>query len=464
MGMGKTVKQRVLAVLLALPLLLPLSGCSYTGFDAPTLMAPPKANSDQQSIHKLLQGTRSDITFVYPKSGAYRSAIIMRNLSESKEAAIGFYAAEGGGVEVQFLLKQEGQWNTVSKFKNAATQVDRVCFGDFDGDGTQDVLIGWGSSGGTTGLTASVSAYLCEKQSFVETALGTYGEMVLTDFDGDSVKELFTADKYLPNEEEGAQPATARGRLFAYRDGKMQEIFSAAADNTVTSYFEPKFGKLSSSQLGVVLDGAKADGSMTTQIFTLSEDTQGEFYNMINQPTGVNSEGYMNPFARPTSAFLTKDVNGDGSLEIPVATLLPGIPATVTPDSTSFLVEWSRYQSDGSRRSILPTLMNLTENYWFRLPAGLRGKITSTNDPAKHSVIYTEVIPQEEEGTPLLGSPLFSIRVFTLDTWDSRGESGGYVPIAYQGELVYGFQTLTQDREMLSLINQIKDTFTVITE
>ena len=50
-------------------------------FDAQALMSPPKSNIDQQSIHKLLQGSRQDITFIYPKSGEYRSAIIMRDFT-----------------------------------------------------------------------------------------------------------------------------------------------------------------------------------------------------------------------------------------------------------------------------------------------------------------------------------------------------------------------------------------------
>ena len=49
--------RRLLRTGLGLLLCLCLSGCSFSMLDAQNLMAPPKANADQQSIHQLLQGT-----------------------------------------------------------------------------------------------------------------------------------------------------------------------------------------------------------------------------------------------------------------------------------------------------------------------------------------------------------------------------------------------------------------------
>ena len=137
--------KRISALLAALFLCAVLSGCSFVMFDAQALMSPPKSNIDQQSIHKLLQGSRQDITFIYPKSGEYRSAIIMRDFTgDGREDAIGFCALEDDSVEVQFLVKsEEDVWKTVFTARNPATQVDRVCFGDLNGDGRSDVLIGW---------------------------------------------------------------------------------------------------------------------------------------------------------------------------------------------------------------------------------------------------------------------------------------------------------------------------------
>ena len=157
------------------------------------------------------------------------------------------------------------------------------------------------------------------------------------------------------------------------------------------------------------------------------------------------------------------DVNGDGLLEIPVASQLPAIPEDVSLDSTGFLVEWVNADTSGNYETALTALMNLGENYWFRLPASLVGKISASNNTAARSVTYTEVVTGED-GSQLLGSPLFTIRVFTRSAWDSRGETSGYEQLAAQGDLVFGIQTLTQDAEHLRAIAQIRSQFHVTLE
>ncbi len=451
------------AILLAVWLCVSLSGCSFSVFNSKSLMAPPKANSDQQAIHQLLQGSNPDVTFVYPKSGEYRSAIIMRDFTgDGKDDAIGFYSLDdtGGGVEVQFLEKTEKGWRTDAAFKNTANQVDRVCFADLTGDGVENVLIGWGSTAGATGRTAGVNAYIYDGNGGVsEYVLGIYGEMTPTDMDGDGVSEVFTVDKFVPAEEEGDDPSPAKARLYAWRNRTMTEICSADADNSISSYSSISFGSLTFSLQGVVLDGAKADGSMTTQIFYLKDGA------LINSPPEVNTDNYTNPFARPSSApFSSRDINADGIIEIPAASLLPGLSEDVVPDSTSYLVKWNAFQEKNYGRPVMSSLMNLTENYWFRLPSGLEGRITASNDPDRRTVTYTEVTEPGEDGLQFLGSPLFSIRAFTQSAWESRGQSGGYELLASQADTVYGIQIFTQSEQMLNYIRRIRQNFKLITE
>ncbi len=444
----------------ALVLCLALSGCSFMGFSAQNLMLPPKVNADQQSIYKLLQGSGADVTFIYPRSGQYRSAIIMEDFTgDGAEEALGFHLLEDSGIEVQFLRKDNGEWRTLSAFTNVATQVDRVCFGELGPERGRSVLIGWGSTAGTTGRMATMNAYLFEDGEMREYTLGPYGEMTLTDFDGDGVHEAFTIDKFVPGEE-GADPIPARARVYSFSGGKPQEVASAEADNVISSYSSMRFGQLTDTLQGVVVDGATADGSMTTQIFFLEEER------LRNFPAGVNGEGYVNPFARPSAAaFTSRDINGDGILEMPSVTRLPGLSEDISPDTTSYMVEWDvlRPGRGSGRRAVLYALMNVRENYWFTLPYRLRGRVTASNDTARRTVTYTEMVPAQD-GALLLGQPLFSIRVFTQSGWESRGESSGYERLCAQNDSVYGIQALTQDEKLLASIAELKGTFKMITE
>lgn len=455
--------RKALAVLLLGAILcFSLSGCSpFTVFDAKNLMSPPKANADQQAIHKLLQGSQQDVTFVYPKSGQNRSAIIMQDFTgDGVKDAIGFCSLENaGGVVVQFLIKTAGEWHTAASFTNTALQVDRVCFADLTGSGVSDVLIGWGSAAGTTGRTAAVNAYHYDGNSIEEYTLGIYGEMALTDLDGDGVSEVFTVDTFLPAEEEGDEPSPATARLYAWRDGSMRKLYSAGADNSIISYSSALSGQLTPTLRGVVLDGSKADGSMTTQVFYLEDGT------LKNAPPGVNAEDYSNLFSRPSTApIVCRDINGDGLIEIPVVSLLPSIPPDGDLDPTCYLVEWSMFERDSHRQLVVRSLMNTAENYWFPLPYELTGRVSASNDPERRMVTYTEAMPPQEDGSQLLGSPLFTIRVFTRSSWERRGQSGGYERLASQGDRVYGILVYTRDEKLLQSIETIKSSFRLLSE
>ena len=391
--------KRLAALALGALLCLCQAGCSFTGLDAQNLMSPPRANLEQQGIYELLQeGDSQELTFVYPKRGENRSAIIMKDWTgDGVSDAVGFVSTEGGGVRVSFLEKYQERWRTAASFVNAATQVDLVTFGDVNGDGAQDVLIGWGSAAGTTGRTAAVSAYLFSEGEITEYPLGTYGEMAVTDFDGDGVNEVFTIDKYLPPEGEEGEASPAMARVYRFVDGQVRAVASAEADNSITNYTALSFGKLSAQLPGVAVDGAKADGSMTTQLFFF--DGQGSLQNL---PEGVNGENYQNPFSRPsTTSFTCRDINEDGILEFPAVSLLPGISSDVTPDSTSYLVEWRTLDKNGDFRAVLYAMMNPRENYWFQVPMWLRQQLSASNNTSTRTVTYTQVVDQEEGDQPL---------------------------------------------------------------
>ncbi len=452
--------KRIFLLLVPFLLFMELPSCSFTGLSAQNLMSPPKSNADQQAIYRLMQGSQTDVTFIYPRNGEYRSAIIMRDFTgDGIEDAIGFHAVEDSGVEVQFLRKEGQEWTTAAAFTNIATQVDRVCFGATP-EGRDAVFIGWGSTAGATGRTASVNAYLYDGNGMVdEYPLGVYGELAVTDFDGDGVNELFTIDKFVPPEEEGAEPTPARAKLFTFdQAGRPQEAAGVDANNDISNYSAMTFGALNATTKGVVVDGSTADGSMSTQVFLFDGER------LVNYPTGVNGEGYENEYARPsTTQFAARDINGDGYIEIPAVTRLPGISEDVALDSTSYMVEWKALTPQGESRLVLRALMNPRENYWFHLPYKLLGRVCATNDVERRTVTYTEVITGED-GSQLLGGKLFSIRVFTQTAWESRGEFSGYTMLAAENDSVYGIQITTKNEQDRLCAEEIARDFKLLTE
>ncbi|WP_099205083.1 VCBS repeat-containing protein [Scatolibacter rhodanostii] len=441
-------------------LLFLLSGCAVTGLDAQALMSPPNANADQQEVHHLLVGEKTEVSFVYPKNGEYRSAIIMQDFTgDGVDDALGFILLETGGAEVKFLSKnEEGVWKVIASFKNPATQVDRVCFGDLTGNGSADVIVGWGNT--QNNMSASLSVYHYQQGSIKEMQTkNTYGGMTLTDFDDDGVMEIFAIQRAVPAAEDSQESLPAKAEWIQVRGEELVSVLSTEADSSVVKYSSIQFGKIAQNQSAVVLDGTKADSSMTTQIFYM-----GTGRRLMNVPKGVNDETTANPLYRPPGAGGTaRDINHDGIIEFPIVSPLPALLESSSLDSTSFLVEWSKIDLETmSYKSIKRTLMNLAENYWFILPGNMVGRITAINDSKLKAVTYYAVTPGEsEEKQALLGSPLFTIRVFTKSAWEQRGATGGYELLAEKNDYVYGISVLNTDGENLTAIKRIKKSFQI---
>lgn len=462
---GKPVLKKLGAALLSACFLLQLCGCSVTGLDVQTLISPPKNNSDQQAIHELMQGGQSDVTFIYPKRGDYRSAITIRDLTGNGEnEAIGFLLSEST-VVVKFLYKKDGVWKLKNSFQNPVTQVDRICFGDVNGDGVDEILIGWGDTSNL--MSANVCVYFFGNEDVKEVQLDQkYADMTLTDLDKDGIQELFLLQRQVVAEDENAESAPARAELISLKNaretGIADSVSTVEADNTVVKFSSILTGNITSQRSGVVADGAKADNSMTTQIFFLDE--QG---NLESYPKKMNDAKTVNPFFRsPGTTFVSRDINGDGIIDIPVVTLLPVIAPGSPVDSTACLVEWSDYSALAKEeyRTVSVTLMNLSEGYWFSPTTSMKHKIATINDSKKHSVVYYDVIEDEKTKEPALGNILFTIRVFSETAWEQRGIPGGYEMLAAQNDRVYGIYVTTDEAKYQMLVQRVKSSFQLIND
>ncbi len=111
---------------------------------------------------------------------------------------------------------------------------------------------------------------------------------------------------------------------------------------------------------------------------------------------------------------------------------------------------------------VMRTLMNVRENYWFRIPYYLQSKVCALNDAERRTVTYMEV-KSAEEGT-LLGGTLFSIRVFTRPAWESRGENSGYTLLTEQNDSVYGINVYSRDERVLRSTEDIMKSFSLLEE
>ncbi len=103
------------AVILAASTAL-LCGCNIADLSFEESLRPPRTMGDEAEIEKLISKTAgSNYTLKYPKSGSYRSAIIMNDLNgDGVDEAIAFFKGkdETAGVHMLLMYDQDGEWKT----------------------------------------------------------------------------------------------------------------------------------------------------------------------------------------------------------------------------------------------------------------------------------------------------------------------------------------------------------------
>lgn len=450
--------KRFLAVLMMAFLVVPLSGCSFSFLDSQNLISPPKANEDQQQIQNLLHENDTDTSLVYPKSGDYRSAIIMYNFTGGEsEDAVAFKLIDSGGVEVHFLTKINDTWKNISTIKNSSSLVDRVLFGDIDGDGVEDVIIGWGDTQAL--MSAIACAYVYEDGRMIEYQIdASYGSLTLTDYDSDGKMEILLLQKTVTAQDESSEDIPAQASLYQFSGSSIDFVSSTEAYNNISRYSSVQFCKLTDEISAVVVDGEYSDRSSATQIFYFDGSRLSSY------PQNPNENPTSNIFYRPAGAsFTSKDITGNGITEIPSATLLPALPEDASLDSTSYFIEWKTLNSDYEFETAITTLSNITEGYIFELPESLSGKINAISDSTQRAVTYNLVVTDEETEEQYISSALFTIKVFSDYGWEQRGELLGYEKLTEDSGYVYGILVQAKDGEYSSQIKKIKESFMIST-
>lgn len=431
------------------------SGCSISALDVQTLMRPPRPTGERAQIHdELEKAAGGGLVLKYPSRGEFRSAIVMHSLiTLGQEDAVAFYQrqGEGAGVNVMFIHKQGGEWKTVGNFSSPAGAVDKICFGDVNGDGRDEAVIGWGNS---LNNSTTMCIYYYEQGQMQELKLDqSYTEMVVMDFDNDRCDEIFTASVTM-----GEQPAVAR--LFRVRNNHPEIIGSANLDAAVTGYVSTATGLISDTGdlKGVVLDGRRGADTLITELLYWDQETstlKSPFYDS-------NAQGG-NYTLRKTRTVSQKI--GDGKIiEIPIVTPMPGYTSDNAPDETSYLTNWHRFdEKEGTLVRSASMVMDYTDGYSFLVPDMWRGKVSTRMDPTTRTLTFYEwIVADKNNGTGAMGAALLRLQVFTKEKWEKQGGTEGYYQLLDSNNLVFAASIPAPDNALSLNINDVKSGFKLI--
>lgn len=402
------------AVLLAVV----MSGCSIANLDSKDLMRPPRPTGDKAQIQHLIEQNAGNqkYTFKYPQSGEYRSAVILYDMNgDGSEEAIGIYRTKDDNPQTHLVIIDEigegddQQWQIVGEFTTALPEVTEVDFADLNGDGTEEIIVGWNANSTVTNIL-SVYSYNGEECTQISSDEIYYdfavGDFTQSGFDSILLMNLSTSDK------------NAAASLYCYNENekKITMVSEVAMDSEVTRLFNVTAGKVDST--GVF--AAFADG-----VTGLRYNTQVIYFDVPQfqlkcevVPSGLISE--YDSINLKSSTIVSQDINGDGIVEIPVCTKMPS-DAAYSGLEYAGLISWCNYSVSNDMVSIVRTVVyNSKGGYYYIIPDSWYNNVTAVISDDGRTMTFMEY----KDGT--IGKAFFALRQYPVSEWIDGSDMDGY--------------------------------------
>ena len=403
--------RRTIAILLALTVLLISSGCSEAAFSEDALLRPPRPTGDKAEIQDIITAEAGGrYTLKYPQSGAYRSAITMKEY-ENKEISVALYSKEGSPeIYVSLISYSDNTWKCIGTYSSSAAGVDRLLFADINGDGSDELFIGWKAY---TPDQFALTAYSLLPDSSYEMVIdNTYTELVLEDITGDSLPEIILLSL-------ASQKKSASATVYQYSEQEKRPIsrYGAELDPEITSFTNVSVGYIDKNRKGIVLDGEKSGDLISTQILYFSQEE-----NQIVNPllTQADNGVFSNPTTRKDTV-ISRDADNDGIIEVPVVTQM----ASSADEDTSAICSLTTWKqlltADDTLTTKLSTVINYNDGYYFVMPENWKNSSVTAllSSDTRQLTFYVW-----NSKTTSRGDKLLVISRYTDTEWNEMDKTG----------------------------------------
>ena len=415
-------RKRLFCFLVILITAMLLCGCSFKIMSVTEVMRPPSVTGRKSGIHECISESVGKYTLKYPKSGEYRTAIIMKDLDfDGTEECVALYKPQGAasGICVSILSAEADEWKTEASFSDTSFEIDRVMFGDLNGDGKDDIIIGWGNYGV---LPSKITAYVNIEGSYCETSVEqSYNECVcgrFTDSKYDSIM-MFTL---------GSSETSAKASLITMNDQKTEIKLASATPlvSEVVSFDRITYSHVTKDKYGVAAEGILADGTRLTQL--LYCEGKSTIHSFANGGTRL---------LRRENVCCT-DIDLDGIIEIPVISALK-TEEDEDACNTAVFVEWNVLNIE--KENLVPKLYGVCDfanGYMYTADENFSDNMTVRLSDSGEAVFY---VWDSKAYVPKKGRQLFTIKVFDAQQWSSGTGAEGYSELISVNDRCYAVKT-----------------------
>lgn len=442
------IKNVLSAFLIAALIAVSTGGCNVTDLGSDSLLRPPKTMGDEAEIEQLIADTaKHGYTLKYPKSGNYRSAIIMSDLDgDGVDEAVAFYREGDDVARVHMLVmySDENEWKLSSDNITETTDIDSVDFADVSGSDTLEILVGYST------YTQNINLLSCYSYSAGKTeeikAGQKYSAFYCGDFNSDEKDEVMTLSLYTSENE-------ANAAMLEYNE-KKKSLYSKAVvamDPNVIKYRNVVTSDIGSATQGIYVDGEFATGEINTQIIYYSKELS-----LLRNP--LNKDKTKN-FTQRNCNVICADIDNDLSVDFPSVQKLPHSekePAETVADK----ITWNSFSAENE--SFVPKcsmIANYSFGFTIKMPdSWIADSVTAINSTKENSTAFYEWKKSA------LGNKLFEIKVFDSPEWEKGRDNDEYTLIYKDNRYAYAFINSDTDSQFAMTDDEIKKSFAILTE
>lgn len=314
------------------------TGCS-AGLSVENLLAAPKLDAQQNEIYQaLISSSGSAVKLKYPKGGDHRSAFVIKDIDgEPTDEALVFYESESvqsgeAALRLKVLDQYDGSWQAVYDLACIGSEVESIAFTTLGEGGSTDIIVRF-SMLNQTEQAFSVMSYA--DGIMTELYAASYSCLEVFDLNGDNFNELLTvsADKST-----GISTALMLGRT----EKGLEKLSETQLAGTHAEIVNTTKGMISEDVPALFMDYSRGQGQYGTDVIYC-------FGNRLICPDSIGENADSSIVSRFTNDYMTDifstDIDGDGFVEIPSTTPLPGYEVLTRPEQLC-AVQWYTIQDN----------------------------------------------------------------------------------------------------------------------
>ncbi|WP_054949667.1 FG-GAP repeat domain-containing protein [Numidum massiliense] len=313
-------------------------GC---GLSPEELIQPPKFEQNKADLKtEVERSLPHGAVMVAPLNGKKKQLFSLVDLGRDEREAVVFYKEkeEDAAIYLAVFTKRNGVWKKADQIKAAGSEVDLLAIEDVTNDGRKNIIVGYANG---DALNKGLVVYNYKDGKLKNIFEKGYSYAVIEDLNRDGIKDisLITLERdvtanvvlYQTNRKNRLEKASE----LAIGTHLIEKTSELALGPFVKGYDNIISGKVSKTKRGILIDAAFRGRSAFTELIVVEKGK-------LKSVFGLQTERLL---FKERQVF-SKDIDGDGILEIGLTTTPKGWGKEPTTDTPYFE---TYYEWDGKK-------------------------------------------------------------------------------------------------------------------